>query len=49
MYRKHILVELIQAAEKVIEEEKSDDIMIITQILRKAIQVAKASIELKDS
>ena len=43
------LVELIQAAEKVVEEEKSDEYYDNTQILLKAIKVGEAAIELRDS
>ena len=43
------LVELIQAAEKVVEEEKSDEYYDNTQILLKAIKVGEAAIEIRDS
>lgn len=43
------LDELIQTAEKAIAEEKSDEYENQSQILSKAIQVAKAAMTLKDS
>lgn len=43
------LDELIQTAEKAISEEKSDEYENQSQILSKAIQVAKAAMTLKDS
>ena len=43
------LEELIEAAEKVVEEEKSDEYYNHSQILLKAIKVGEAAITLKDS